>query len=52
MRPDQTLAEAAHELAGDYPAGFADYERIHLHILAMADQLNSGIWRQLPDTVH
>jgi hypothetical protein len=45
---DQTLAEAAHELAGDYPAGVADYEQIHLHILAMADQLSTGIWRQFP----
>ena len=40
---DQTLAEAAHELAGDHAASVADYEEIHAHILAMADQLSSGI---------
>ncbi len=45
---DQTLAEAAHELAGDYAASVADYEHIHEHILEMADLLSSGIMRQLP----
>ena len=40
---DQTLAEAAHELAGDYPASIADYEQVHAHILAMADLLSAGI---------
>ena len=45
---DQTLAEAAHELAGDYPASVADYEAAHLHILAMADVLSSGIIGQFP----
>jgi len=45
---DQTLAEAAHELGGDYAASVADYEAIHLHILAMADTLSSGIIRQFP----
>jgi hypothetical protein len=49
---DQTLAEAAHELAGDYAASVADYEEIHLHILAMADLLSFGIWRQFPGSVH
>ena len=49
---DQTLAEAAHELAGDYAASVADYEQIHLHILAMADLLSFGIWRQFPGSVH
>jgi hypothetical protein len=43
---DQTLAEAAHELGGDYAASVADYEDIHAHILAMADVLSSGIIRQ------
>jgi hypothetical protein len=46
---DQTLAEAAHELAGDYPASVADYEVVHDHILAMADMLSSGIIGQFPD---
>ena len=45
---DQTLAEAAHELAGDYAASVADYEEAHHHILAMADVLSSGIIGQFP----
>jgi len=49
---DQTLAEAAHELAGDYEASVADYEEVHAHILAMADLLSSGIWRQFPGKFH
>lgn len=49
---DQTLAEAAHELGGDYAASVADYEEIHLHILGMADQLSSGIMRQFPGKFH
>jgi hypothetical protein len=48
---DQTLAEAAHELGGDYAASVADYEQVHTHILAMADLLSSGIIRQLPGRV-
>jgi len=48
---DQTLAEAAHELGGDYAASIADYEQVHTHILAMADLLSSGIIRQLPGRV-
>jgi hypothetical protein len=45
---DQTLAEAGHELGGDYPASVADYEEVHQHILAMADLLSSGIIQQFP----
>jgi hypothetical protein len=45
---DQTLAEAQHELAGDYAAGVDDYEVIHAHILDMADVLSSGIIRTFP----
>jgi hypothetical protein len=45
---DQTLAEAAHELGGDYAASIADYERVHTHILAMADMLSAGIIGQFP----
>lgn len=45
---DQTLAEAVDELGGNYPASVTDYEAIHLHILAMADLLSSGIMRQFP----
>src|SRR5262249_49224301 len=46
---DQTLAEASDELAGNYDASVTDYEAIHLHILALADLLSSGIMRQLPN---
>lgn len=45
---DQTLAEAAHELKPDYDASVAAYEEAHLHILAMADVLSSGIIGQFP----
>jgi hypothetical protein len=45
---DQTLAEAQHELAGDYRASVADYEAIHAHILEMADLLSNGILRSFP----
>ena len=45
---DQTLAEAADELAANYPASITDYEAIHLHILAMADLLSTGIMHQFP----
>ncbi|MGE5291852.1 MAG: hypothetical protein ACM3ML_32590 [Micromonosporaceae bacterium] len=45
---DQTLAEASDELNGNYTASVTDYEAIHLHILAMADLLSSGIMRQFP----
>jgi hypothetical protein len=45
---DQTLAEAAHELGGQYAASVADYEGIHAHILMMADQLSAGIVAQFP----
>ena len=45
---DQTLAEAAHELNGQYAAGVADYDEIHHHILEMADVLSDGIIRTFP----
>jgi hypothetical protein len=45
---DQTLTEAQDELGGNYAASVNDYEAIHLHILAMADLLSSGIMRQFP----
>ena len=45
---DQTLSEAANELAGNFAASVADYEAAHLHILAMADMLSSGIIGQFP----
>jgi hypothetical protein len=45
---DQTLAEASHELHGNYPASVRDYEAIHRHILHMADMLSAGIIKQFP----
>ncbi|WP_460630314.1 hypothetical protein [Intrasporangium mesophilum] len=52
MHLDQTLAEAAAELHGDYAASIAAYEQVHAHILAMADLLSDGIMRQFPSQVH
>ncbi|MEP7193948.1 MAG: hypothetical protein ABI903_13895 [Actinomycetota bacterium] len=49
---DQTLAEAAHELHGQYPASVTEYEGIHAHILMMADQLSAGIIAQFPSRFH
>jgi hypothetical protein len=49
---DQTLAEAGHELAGDYTQSVADYDEIHHHILSMADVLSNGIIRAFPSRFH
>ena len=49
---DMTLAEAGHELTGQYAASVADYEEVHHHILAMADLLSSGIVRAFPRRFH
>jgi hypothetical protein len=45
---DQTLAEAADRLAGNYAADIRDYDAVHHHILEMADELSSGIVAQFP----
>ncbi|MFC7359825.1 hypothetical protein [Nocardioides astragali] len=45
---DQTLAEASHELTGQYAKSVADYDEIHHHILGMADVLSAGIIRTFP----
>jgi hypothetical protein len=45
---DQTLDEAAHRLGGDFAADIRDYERIHHHILMMADAISNGIIEQFP----
>jgi hypothetical protein len=45
---DQTLAEASHELTGEYAKSVADYDEIHHHILGMADVLSTGILRTFP----
>ena len=49
---DQTLAEASHELTGDYAQSVADYDEIHHHILGMADVLSDGIVRAFPTRFH
>ena len=49
---DQTLAEASHELTGEYAKSVADYDEIHHHILGMADVLSSGIMRAFPNRFH
>jgi hypothetical protein len=46
---DQTLAEATARLQADWEADIAEYDRIHLHILAMADTLADGIVEQFPE---
>jgi hypothetical protein len=45
---DLTLAEAADRLAGNYAQDIADYDRVHVEILHMADMLSSGIEAQFP----
>jgi hypothetical protein len=52
MHLDQTLAEAAHRIAGDHAAEIADYEEVHAHILVMADLLSDGIMQQFPSRFH
>lgn len=48
MHLDQTLTEAVDHLKGNYAADVADYDKVHEHILAMADTLSSGIISQFP----
>lgn len=43
---DQTLDEAEHRLGGDFPADIRDYDRIHRHVLMMADAISTGIVKQ------
>jgi hypothetical protein len=45
---DQTVGEAVNRLQGNYAADIRDYDRIHHHILVMADTLSSGIIKQFP----
>jgi hypothetical protein len=46
---DLTLEEAVDRLGGNFPADIADYDQVHLEILAMADMLSSGIIAQFPE---
>jgi hypothetical protein len=45
---DQTLSEAVNRLGGKYGADVRDYDKIHSHILMMADTLSKGIIKQFP----
>jgi hypothetical protein len=45
---DDTLVEAAARLQGDFPTDIRAYDRIHRHILMMADTLSQGIVKQFP----
>jgi hypothetical protein len=45
---DQTLAEAVARLTGDWEGDIEEYDRIHEHILVMADTLADGIVEQFP----
>lgn len=45
---DLTLTEAVDQLQGKYAQSVADYDRVHVAILAMADMLTDGIVAQFP----
>ena len=45
---DETLAEAVDRLNGRFAADIRDYDKVHRHILEMADMLSSGIMQQFP----
>jgi len=48
MHLDTTLDEAVARLTGDWTADVAAYDRVHAHILHMADVLSEGIIAQFP----
>lgn len=49
MHLDLTLAEAVAQLQGKYSESIRDYDKVHEHILGLADLLSSGIIVQFPD---
>jgi hypothetical protein len=49
MHLDLTLEEATNRLQGKYAADIQDYDKIHQHILGLADLLSSGIEKQFPN---
>jgi len=49
MHLDLTLAEASARLHGNYAEDIKDYDKVHDHILGLADLLSSGIMQQFPD---
>src|SRR5688500_7543917 len=50
MHLDLTLNEATNHLKGNYTADVADYDKVHEHILGLADTLASGIINQFPNS--
>jgi hypothetical protein len=48
MHLNLTLQEATNRLQGKYADDIKDYDKIHQHILGLADLLSSGIEKQFP----
>src|SRR5512143_2865825 len=48
MHLDLTLDEATARLKGDFAADIIDYDKVHEHILSLADTLSTGILAQFP----
>jgi hypothetical protein len=48
MHLDLTLQEAVDHLQGNFTADVQDYDKVHVHILGLADLLSSGIEKQFP----
>lgn len=48
MHLDLTLAEASAQLKGDAAASITGYDKVHAHILGLADTLSAGIVAQFP----
>lgn len=48
MHLDLTLGEAVDQLQGKYADAVRDYDKVHDHILGLADLLSSGIVKQFP----
>ncbi len=48
MHLDLTLKEATDRLQGKYADDVKDYDKVHEHILGLADLLSSGIEKQFP----
>jgi hypothetical protein len=44
-----TTSEVEAQLKQNWTASIADYDKVHVQILEMADMLSSGIMRQFPD---
>ena len=49
MHLDLTLQEAVNRLQGRYAEDIRDYDKIHDHILGLADLLSTGLIAQFPD---